>query len=136
MAYVEVLKTGLTIGGKVRREGEVVSAPDFEPQSKSDQVKRWGEPRYKQISQAEFAERGGRDDEPAVTFDIPPAEEPTKVIEKTSASADEFADFEGLNVQATLDRVASFDDAKTARFVQWEKGRENPRKTVLGPLGA
>lgn len=58
--FVEVLVTGISVRGRVRSAGDVVQvADDFNIQSKKDQVKRWGQPKYKEISQPEFEGRGG-----------------------------------------------------------------------------
>lgn len=131
MAFVEVLVDGLTVGGRVRMAGEVVRAPAFEPMSKSDQVKKWGQPRYKEISEKEFNERGGTD-EVALPVELTPPEPPAK--EPEAPVAGEFDEMVEFDVDATLDAAASFDDEKVARFVEWEKANKN-RKTVLEPLG-
>lgn len=139
MAYLEILKDGLTVGSSVRVAGDLVRVPDdFNVLSKSAQVERWGAPRYKEISEKEFEERGGKAADAAVPF-APPPEVPPGPSPQPSAQAeksvDEFGDFDGLNVDATLSRVAQFDDEKVARFIAWEKSGK-ARKTVLGPLGA
>lgn len=128
MSFLEVLIDGLTLGGKVRVVGEAVSVPELEnPLPKSEQVKLWGEPRYKVISEKEFLERGGEEAE-SMELPAPPATPETE-------PSGEFASLDGLNVEATLDEVAKFDDAKAARFIEFEKAGQ-VRKGVLGPLGA
>lgn len=132
--YVEVLADGLTLGGAVRRAGDAVAVDDLEPQSKKDQVERWGEPRYRKISQKEFEERGGVEGESLGAF----AAEATAAEEEPAsggAPEDEFAGLEDENVDETLSAVAEFDDETTARFIKWEQENAN-RKGVLEPLGA
>lgn len=129
MAFVEVLVDGLTVGGKVRMAGEAVSDPALEPVSKTEQVKKWGQPRYKEISEKEFNERGGSVAEVAPEM-VPP--EPS--AEQVAGSENEFTSLADLNVDDTLSAVAEFDDEKTARFIEFEKSGA-ARKGVLGPLG-
>lgn len=130
--YVEVLTDGLTIGGAVRRAGDCVALEKgFEPQSKKDQVERWGEPRYRKITQKEFEERGGQRGE-VLGFN---PEAPAEPVEAPESPPGEFAEFGDLNVEDTLSRVASLDDEAVARFILWEQGNDN-RKGVLEPLGA
>lgn len=129
MPFIEVLVDGLTVGSKVHVTGDVVSVPDLEIKSKSAQVKQWGKPRYKEISEKEFTERGGSEEAVAVELTPPAPPEP-----KEPEKGDEFDSMTDLNVEATLDEVAKFDDAKTTRFIEWEKANA-ARKGVLGPLG-
>jgi hypothetical protein len=130
VAFVEILQDGVTIGGRVRMEGEVVRVPGFKVPEKSEQTKKWGQPRLKSISEKEFNERGGGDT--AVPTELTPPEPPAQ--EPAQPEAGEFDSFADLNVEATLDEVAKLDDAATARFIEWEKAGQ-ARKGVLGPLG-
>lgn len=135
MAYIEVLVDGFTVASGVRRAGDIVNVPGFKTQSKSAQVERWGYPMYKEISQAEFEERGGGDPErTALPVPAKPAEPKAAAAPAAAAAEDEFADMVGLNVAAVLSKVATFDDEKTARFIAWERAGQ-ARKGVLGPLG-
>lgn len=131
MQYVEILADGITMRGSVRMAGQLVAVPDEVPlQAKSKQVERWGSPRYKKISKAEFEDRGGSEDPggaPEFTTGVS--------RDRAAASGDEFAILDGKNVEATLAIVADFDDAQTQRFIRWEQENAN-RKTVLEALGA
>lgn len=134
MAYIEVLVDGFTVASGVRRAGDLVNAPEFKTQSKAAQVERWGFPMYKEISQAEYEERGGGDPERTALPVAPSPAQPKADAAPAAAEQDEFADMVGLNVAAVLSKVATFDDEKTARFIAWERAGQ-ARKGVLGPLG-
>lgn len=155
MKFIEVLQDAVTVRGAVRRAGEVVQMPEeFETLSKRDQVKRWGKPRYRVISEDEYAERGG--DTRGVPAELASAEQELASKQsaenasesaddesqgaqepeaQTEASDDEFAAFLDVNVDDTLEAIAQFDEATLTRFIAWEKDNQN-RKGVLEPLGA
>jgi hypothetical protein len=126
--YIEILEDGVTLSQSVRRAGDLVAVTDFVPQSKSAQVERWGSPRYKQVSQKEFNDRGGNPEEGLSGAFVVPGE-------GTSEPVGEFDVLSDSNIVDTLSAVASFDDETVARFVVWEKAGAN-RKGVLEPLGA
>lgn len=148
--YIEVLRDGFTVSGAVRRAGDVAEIESDSVQSKKDQVERFGEPAYKEISASEFRERGGsptgapaqsqpvgegpegRAEEFGDPLDPESAE---KFVQARQAENEEFSDLAGLNADETLEQVSSFDDAKTQRFIEWEQANAN-RSTVLKSLGA
>lgn len=131
--FIEVLKTGLTVRNGVRRSGDRVQVPeDFPLISKKDQTKRWGAPRYREITRADFENVGGK-----VVNDEAPAEEPAVEVDEAPAEVvteNPFAVFDGLNVEDTLILAADFSDEELAAFVAYEAAGEN-RKGVLEPLG-
>lgn len=127
--FIESLTDGLTMRGRVLRAGQRIQVEsDRELLSKREQTKRWGKPRYRQITESDFEAAGGtvKDDE----AEAAPAE-PTAEVEEP---AGEFAEFEGLNVEETLEKAAELDEEALGRFIQHEQATEN-RKGVLQPLG-
>jgi hypothetical protein len=127
--FIEALTNGLTVQGRVLRSGQRVQVSDaFPVASKRDQVKRWGAPRYKEISRGDYEGSGGEvkgEEEVAVTQE--PVTEP-------EAPADPFAAFDGLNVEETLALAATLDEADLAGFIAHEQENAN-RKSVLAALG-
>lgn len=138
--FVEVLVTGLTVRSHVRVAGEFVQVPDdFPIQGKRKQVKRWGHPKFHEVSRAEFLAQGGTeleiDDEPE--SEAPEGDEtPEDAGSGDSAVVvDPFAALSGLNVEDTLNAVSAFGEDELSAFIVHEKTGEN-RAGVLGPLGA
>lgn len=132
--FIEVLHTGLTVQGRVCISGQRVQVRDeFPMQSKKKQAARWGAPRYRQITRADFEASGGAvlggEEEPAAE----PAEPTTTTTE--TVPEDKFARFAELNVEDTLQAAAELTEEALAEFVLWEQAGQ-ARKGVLGPLGA
>lgn len=143
--FVEVLKDGLTLAGAVRLAGARVQvSEDLSLLSKKKQVKRWGAPRYRQITEADFTGVGGElADEGSLITPIPEgvgqpveedkADEGTKV-ETTITPEDKFAAVSGLNIEDTLLAVSAFSEADLAEFIAYESAGQ-ARVGVLEPLG-
>jgi len=128
--FIEVLRTGMTVAGMVRRAGAQVQVSDaFKIESKKKQVKRWGQPRYREISRADFTSTGQQ-----VLQNDPDAVEAEPVAEAPALEGS-FAELDGLNVEDTLAAVATFGDEKLASFIEFEKATSN-RVGVLGALEA
>lgn len=126
--YIEVLRDGLTVKGRVQPSGARVQVPeDFPIMKKKDQVARWGQPRYRQITQSDFEGVGG------VVVPDPPADEAPQG-EEEEVAVQPFAAFEGLNVEDTLALAAELPDDQLSAFITFETEGEN-RKSVLEPLG-
>ncbi len=128
--YIEILKTGLTVARKVQVAGARVQvSDDFPIQSKKEQVARWGIPRYREITEEDFIDSGGvvKGAIPAGMFitpaEVAAAQEPAEV--PAEALVDElFAPLVGLNVDETLQAVATFDDEQMAKFILWEQSNQ------------
>ncbi len=145
--YVQVLETGLTLGGSVRVAGECVAMHEgFAVQSKQDQVKRWGKPKFKEITEQEYIALTGAKPEsypPPVTKTSLAAAAPAEELaaeggevpaEGVPATLDEFAHLSGLNIAQTLEAASEMSEETLARFLAWERAGKN-RAGVLGPLG-
>lgn len=130
--FIEVLETGLTVRNAVRRAGDRVQVPDdFPLTSKRKQTKRWGAPRYREISREDYEGTGGK----VLDNEIPEvAEIPEAPVVEEAVEVSKFPELEGLNAEATLAAVVGFSDAEMADFVAFEVAGEN-RKSVLEPLG-
>ncbi len=137
--FVEVLVDGLTVRGQVRSAGETVQVPgDFPMQSKRKQVKRWGHPKFHEISRDDFLNQGGQEleNDPVEPKAPGVAETPEDAsVESSVGGAHSFSALEGLNVEDTLTAVADFDEDELQTFVAYERDGDN-RSGVLGPLGA
>ena len=131
--FIEVLQDGLTVERKVCRAGQrlqVTSA--FDIKSKKAQAKRWGAPRYREITKADYEGVGGvvvAEEEVVEAPEVAEAPEPVEV-----APESEFEALEGLNVQDTLEAVSGFSDEQTEAFIRFEKEGQN-RSSVLNALG-
>lgn len=127
--FVEALVDGLTVQGRVLRAGQRSQVRDeFPMQSKRDQTKRWGAPRYREISRSDYESAGGSviveeiEEKPVITEDNPPVD------------GGPFAEFDGLNVEDTLAKAAELDESEIAAFIVHEQEGAN-RKSVLAALG-
>lgn len=124
--YLEVLIDGLTVERKVQMAGTRVQvSEDFPLTSKRNQVKRWGKPRYKEITQADFEGSGG-----VVDPDLDADDDDEGQEDEQSP----FQVLDGLPVEATLEAVAGFDEAQLAEFIAYEQAGAN-RVGVLRALG-
>lgn len=133
--FIEVLKDGLTVQGRVTRAGQRVQVKDeFNALSKKAQVDRWGVPRYREISRADFEGTGGevKGEEPEA--DAPVANNEEAAVEPV-ADENPYAEFDGLNAEDTLALAAGLDESELAGFIAYEMAGAN-RKTVLDALGA
>ncbi len=138
--FIEVLKDGLTVQGVVRYAGERCQVRDVFPlKSKKNQTKKWGAPRYRQITEADFTGTGGEiveDDavapvaDPAGDAGEEAAAEATEVV----TPEDKFAGVAGLNVEDTLLAVSGFSEEDLAEFIAFEQAGQ-ARSGVLEPLG-
>lgn len=138
--FIEVLVTGLTVRSQVRVAGEFVQVPDdFPIQGKRKQVKRWGHPKFHEVTRAEFLAQGGTEleiDDAPVTETPEGDETPEDAGSDTeTVPVDSFAALQGLNVEDTLKAVSEFGEEELSSFIVHEKTGEN-RAGVLGPLGA
>ena len=148
--YVQILRTGLSMRGAVRREGDLVMVDDgFPLQSKRRQVKRWGHPKYREISHEEFIELGGKSqalpsqlkalEDAVAAASEPESGEPGADSEpEATLPGDQEGEFDflnGLNVDEILEMAATFDEETLSRFIVHEQG-DQARRGVLEPLGA
>ncbi len=138
--FVEVLVTGLTVHGQVRKAGEFVQVPDgFAFQTKRKQVKRWGHPKFHEVTKTEFEAQGGKvldiDDAPESDASEAPEKPEDASGGESDTTVDPFAALSGLDVQDTLSAVSGFAEDELASFIVHEKTGAN-RAGVLGPLGA
>jgi hypothetical protein len=97
--------------------------------SKKEQTKKWGAPRYREITRADFEATGGK----VLGEEEAPVEEPVAEVFEVEP-AGKFEGLVGLNVEDTLQAVAGFDEEELAEFIVFEQANEN-RKGVLEPLG-
>lgn len=149
--FIEVLHRGLTVQGRVCNAGQRVQVRDSFPMaSKKEQAERWGAPRYRQISRADFEAVGGSvKAEPAPAAGVVKAEAKeaakeaetpaaaaasAEVTETTETTEDQFAAFDGLNVEDTLQKAADLSEDALQAFIAWEQTGQ-ARKGVLVPLG-
>jgi len=129
MQFIEVLRDGLTVSGTVRRAGDrVQTRSGFKGMGKKAQTKRWGSPRYREITRADFEAVGGEVQETEVTEAPESAEVAPVEVE------DKFASLADLNIEDTLMAVSEFSEGELAEFVAYEVRGQN-RKGVLEPLG-
>lgn len=136
--FIEVLRDGLTVERTVRRSGDRVQVQDtFSIVSKKAQAKRWGKPRYREITRTDFLATGGSvvgedepSEEPVQTADDRVPDAPAEVIEVVN----QFEALEGLNVEDTLKAIADFSDEKISDFVEYEVSGQ-ARVTLLEALG-
>ncbi len=144
--FIEVLKDGLTVQGKVCMAGERRQVrDDFPLKGKKAQAKMWGAPRYRAITRADFEGTGGKiiDDEPAapegsdddrVSLDDHVLAAAAGDEGTTETTEDKFASFAELNVEDTLQAAAGLSEDDLAEFIVHEQAGE-ARKTVLESLG-
>ncbi len=125
--YLEVLRDGLTVERKVQMAGTRVQvSEDFNTMTKRQQVKRWGKPRYKIITRADFLASGG-----VPSFDEDDESDEDEAVDQVSSP---FAVLDGLPVEATLEAVAGFDEEQLAAFIAYEQ--DGPARVgVLRALG-
>lgn len=143
--FIEVLRDGLTVSGKVCQAGERVQVrEDFPLVSKKKQSKR-GAPRYRQITEADFKGTGGEvAEEGSLLTPAPEAvgqpvegDEDTTVEDiavETITAEDKFAAVAGLNIEDTLFAVSAFSEDDLAEFIAYEQAGQ-ARVGVLEPLG-
>lgn len=133
--FLEVLTDGLTVSGRVQPAGARVQvSEDFPLLSKKDQSKRWGAPRYREITQADFTGSGGAVTGEESVAEPAEVEEVVEVEEAEVTTEDKFAFLAGANVEDTLAAAAEFSDEDLAEFIAFEQAGKN-RAGVLGPLG-
>jgi hypothetical protein len=138
MKFIEVLRDGLTVERKVHMAGDRIQVTGaFNVVSKKKQVKRWGAPRYREITRADFEGVGGKivnpEPEDEAQEDVPGE----VVVEDVPGEVPEnyFAALDGLDVEETLVVAANFTDEQTAAFIVYEQEGEN-RLEVLNALSA
>lgn len=130
--FIEVLTDGLTVQGRVQRAGARVQVrEDFPVVTKKSQTKRWGSPRYREITRADFENSGGEVEEDLVFTDDTESSEDAGVEEVVNP----FAAFEGKNVDETLQLAMALSEDELAAFIVYERENAN-RISVLQALGA
>jgi len=141
MTYIESLREGLTIRGRVLSAGQVVGLHNFTPRSAAEQVNMFGKPLYRVVPEEAAKARGASTLAHPHPQSQPKARKPKEAapaaditLEPEAAPAGEFDVLVGRNVAETLAAVAGLDDDGVARFLEWERANAN-RSTVLSAFG-